>query len=425
MSEPRRGSLFVIFLTVFIDLLGFGMVLPLLPNYAATFDVDAGGFVIGLLMSSFSAMQFLFAPWWGRLSDRIGRRPVLMIGLAGSAVCYTIFAVAAVQESLTLLFVSRIGAGVAGATISTAQAYIADVTPLSGRAKGMALIGAAFGLGFTFGPLFGAGALLIADEGSLSPWPGYLAAGLSTAALMMAYFRLPESLPRDLKPKRRALIDWSSLHEALRIPSIALLLLTMFISVLSFANFESTLALLLKQPEGGFKFTDSHVLLVFTYIGFVLTVVQGGVVRRLADRVAERALATFGAAVALVGFVLMSVSANSSSFTLLMIALAVEVTGFAFITPSVNSLISRRSDPAKQGGILGVGQSVSSLSRIVGPMIGIPLFYRTAELPYWTGAALMLVALVLITIAVRAGGDFPTEETGELKQPASDGITST
>lgn len=411
MSEPRRGSLFVIFLTVFIDLLGFGMVLPLLPNYAVTFDVDAGGFVIGLLMSCFSAMQFVCAPLWGRLSDRIGRRPVLMIGLGGSAAFYMVFAFAAVQESLILLFVSRIGAGAAGATISTAQAYIADVTPLSGRAKGMALIGAAFGLGFTFGPLIGAVALLIADEGQLSPWPGYLAAALSAAAFSMAYFRLPESLSRDGHSAKRSMIDWSSFRAALRVPSIALLLLTSFVSVLSFANFESTLALLLKQPAGGFEFDDSNVLFVFTYIGLVLTIVQGGIVRRLADRISEQVLATFGATVSLLGFVLMTVSANGSNFTLLMVALAVEVTGFAFITPSINSLISRRSDPAKQGGILGVTQSVSSLSRIVGPMVGIPLFYRAAELPYWTGSALMLLALILIAIAVRAGGDFPSAES--------------
>jgi len=410
MSEPRRGSLFVIFLTVFIDLLGFGMVLPLLPNYAATFDIDSGGLVIGLLMSSFSAMQFLCAPLWGRLSDRIGRRPVLMIGLAGSAIFYAVFAVAAVQKSLLLLFVSRIGAGAAGATISTAQAYIADVTPLAGRAKGMALIGAAFGLGFTFGPLIGALALISAAEGQLSPWPGYLAAGLSASALLLAYFRLPESLRPDQQPRQTTLFNWASLRDALRTPSIGLLLLILFISVLSFANFESTVALLLKQPTGGFEFSDTRVLLVFTYIGLVLSIVQGGIVRRLA---AERALCTFGSVVALLGFVLMSLSATSASFALLMVALAIEVTGFAFITPSINSLISRRTDPTKQGGILGIGQSISSLSRIVGPLIGIPLFYRAAAFPYWAGSIFMLIALVLIAIAVRAGGDFPTDESAD------------
>ncbi len=155
MSEsPRSGSLLVIFLTVFVDLLGFGMVIPLLPIYAEQFTLDESGLQLGLLMASFSAMQFLFAPMWGRLSDRIGRRPVLMIGLAGSVLFYALFGFATVLGSIRLLFVARIGAGIAGATISTAQAYIADTTSLQNRAKGMALIGAAFGLGFTFGPLF-------------------------------------------------------------------------------------------------------------------------------------------------------------------------------------------------------------------------------------------------------------------------------
>jgi DHA1 family tetracycline resistance protein-like MFS transporter len=143
---PGRGSLLVIFLTVFIDLLGFGLVLPLLPLYGRQFAVDHSGLTLGLLMASFSAMQFVFAPLWGRLSDRIGRRPVLLVGLAGAVVFYTLFGLATVWESLVGLFIARIGAGIAGATIPTAQAYIADSTTLEGRVKGMALIGAAFGL---------------------------------------------------------------------------------------------------------------------------------------------------------------------------------------------------------------------------------------------------------------------------------------
>src|SRR6478735_9372210 len=170
---PSRGSLLVIFLTVFIDLLGFGMVLPLLPIYAKSFGVKEAGWEIGLLMSSFSAMTFIFAPLWGRASDRIGRRPVLIVGLIGSVGFYFLFGVATVFQSMFLLFVARIGAGIAGATIPAAQAYIADVTSLQNRAKGMALIGAAFGLGFTFGPLLGAAALISSSDVGTSPWPGY------------------------------------------------------------------------------------------------------------------------------------------------------------------------------------------------------------------------------------------------------------
>src|SRR5436190_19719015 len=191
-SRPAsRGSLLVIFLTVFIDLLGFGMVLPLLPVYAKSFEIKEEGWVIGLLMASFSAMTFIFAPLWGRASDRIGRRPVLIVGLIGSVGFYLLFGIATIYRSMTLLFIARIGAGIAGATIPAAQAYIADVTSLKNRAKGMALIGAAFGLGFTFGPLLGAAALLFSSAVETSPWPGFVAAILSAIACVLAIFLLP------------------------------------------------------------------------------------------------------------------------------------------------------------------------------------------------------------------------------------------
>ncbi len=226
MSDaPRKASLLVIFLTVFIDLLGFGMVLPLLPIYAKDFAEQLGlepghsriGLLIGLLMSSFSLMQFMFAPLWGRLSDRIGRRPVLMIGLAGSVVFYTLFGIATVLKSLPLLFATRIGAGVAGATISTAQAYIADATSLQNRARGMAMIGAAFGLGFTFGPLFGFLAVP-SGAGDPGPGPGYAAAGLSAIALCLAYFKLPESLRPDSKAQRPHWFDTQTLRRRWALP---------------------------------------------------------------------------------------------------------------------------------------------------------------------------------------------------------------
>lgn len=256
VAEPRKASLLVVFLTVFIDLLGFGMVLPLLPIYAEDFAAQFGwfdddwrlGLLIGLLMSSFSLMQFLFTPLWGRLSDRIGRRPVLMVGLAGSVAFYTLFGIATVLRSIPLLFVARIGAGISGATIATAQAYIADATSLENGAKGMALIGAAFGLGFTFGPLFGALAVLH-DSGAPSPWPGYAAAILSAGALLLAYFKLPESLKPGNENAKRKWLDLVVLKQALGAPSIGLLLLTSFICVFSFANFETTLSLTLKRQS--------------------------------------------------------------------------------------------------------------------------------------------------------------------------------
>ena len=417
---PRKGSLLVIFLAVFIDLLGFGMVLPLLPVSANSFGQGMSqeqiGWLIGLLMSSFSAMQFLAAPLWGRLSDRIGRRPVLMVGLAGSVVFYTMFGFATTAQSLFWLFVSRIGAGLAGATISTAHAYIADTTTLETRAKGMALVGAAFGLGFTGGPLFGFLALL-SNPDQPGPGPGYAAAALSAVSLLLAYFLLPESLTPEHKAERRQWLDWRLLRGTLTTPSIGLLLVTSFLCVFAFANFESTLSLLLRDERGPFQLSYQHMLLVFAYIGLVLTLVQGGLVRRLAGRMSEVKLALFGIAIEIVGFAWLPIVIKSGllwshgSLTELLLVLGVLVTGFAFVTPSLNSLLSRRSDPARQGGIMGVAQGISSLARIVGPMFGARLFLSAESArPYWLGGATMAVAMLLVLLAGKSGRDYPADE---------------
>lgn len=406
--RASRGSLLVIFLTVFIDLLGFGIVLPLLPIYARSFAVDESGWEIALLMASFSIMQFLVAPFWGRLSDRIGRRPVLMVGLSGSVVFYTLFGIATVRESMALLFVSRIGAGIAGATISTAHAYIADVTPHKERTRGMALIGAAFGLGFTFGPLFGFFAL-IGSPDKPGPGPGYAAAALSLVALLMAIFLLPESLNPQRKPQKRTWMTFTALTDAIGIPSIGLLLATTFICVVAFGSFESTLSLLLKDEQSGMAFNLREVLLTFTYIGLTLALVQGGIVRPLARRINEPVLASSGTLIMMAGLALLALAQQTQRNDVLYVALAVCVAGFAFITPSLNSLISRRSDPGKQGGILGLTQSISSLGRIVGPLVGIPLFYQDVLLPMWAGIGLLGLALVLVLIAAPRGRDYPAE----------------
>jgi MFS transporter, DHA1 family, tetracycline resistance protein len=425
VESPRKASLLAIFLIVFIDLLGFGMVLPLLPVYAKDFAHQLGleeghsqiGLLIGLLMSSFSIMQFVFAPLWGRISDRVGRRPILMVGLAGSVAFYTLFGIATVYKSLPLLFISRIGAGIAGATISTAQAYIADATSLENRAKGMALIGAAFGLGFTFGPLFGFLAVP-SGSGDPGPGPGYAAAALSAAALVLTWFKLPESLKPGNRADARHWLDQSALREALATPSIGLLLLTIFVCIFSFANFESTLSLMVTDSQVGYDFDFRQVCLTFAFIGFVLTLVQGGIVRRVSGRIPEGVMAATGTLVEIGGFLLLARAATHASLGLLLVGLGVIVSGFAFITPSLNSLLSRWSDPTKQGGILGIGQSVAALARILGPMAGVPLFenralaetcgLKAAELPLFLATALMVVGLVLVVFATSRGRDYST-----------------
>lgn len=410
--QGNRAARGIVFLTVFIDLLGFGMVLPLLPIYADQFVVDEAGWLIGLLMASFSAMQFIFAPLWGRLSDRIGRRPVLMIGLLGSVVFYSLFGVATIMQSLTLLFVSRIGAGIAGATISTAQAYIADTTTLTERPKGMALIGMAFGLGFTFGPLFGYLAVP-SGTGDPGPAPGFAAAGLSLAALLLAYFKLPESLSVNSPSAAKQNLSMSGLRDALSIPSIVLLLVALFVVVFSFANFETTLSMLLKGRKGQvqpFSFSFGQVCLTYAYIGFTLALVQGGIVRRVAGKISEGVLASFGCILMTVGMLLILKATQDQSVGLLMGSLAIVVAGFGFMMPSLNSFISRRSDPDKQGGILGIGQSVNSLARIIGSGLGIPLLKLNIIAPFVISAIIMGIGLLLVIVASRSGKDFASSE---------------
>jgi MFS family permease len=443
MTEPRKGSLLVIFLAVFIDLLGFGMVLPLLAIYARDFGTKSG-MVIGLLVASFSAMQFIFSPMWGRLSDRIGRRPVLMIGLAGSVVFYSLFGLATVWRSMAWLFVSRIGAGIAGATITTAQAYIADVTTLQNRGKGMALVGAAFGLGFTFGPLFG-GLAFLGNTTVPRPEPGYAAALLSACGLVFAYFMLPESLNPDSKSAGKKLFDFGALRVALGTPSIGPLLVTLFVCILAFANFETTLSLLLSGGQdtaavaassgktedlaamvpveqrlktSPFDFTPRQVLFTFSYIGFTLTIAQGLFVRRLLGVISEGTMAATGSLLDIVGFMTLIGAIQTRNVWILFGAITLMVFGFAMMMPSLNSLISRRSDPAKQGSILGIGQSVSALARILGPMLGLPLLVQTVFLPvllpYVVGAGLMVVGLLMILASARSGHDYGAPAAGTL-----------
>jgi DHA1 family tetracycline resistance protein-like MFS transporter len=425
-KQSSKGSLLVIFLTVFIDLLGFGIVLPLLPLYADIFGTDPSGFVIGMLMASFSIMQFIFAPIWGSISDRIGRRPVIIIGLTGSVVFYTMFAFAAMNHSLLWLFITRIGAGISGATIPTAQAYIADTTTNENRARGMALIGVAFGLGFTLGPMFAyfsvptieapvgadAGAVVLGDPGA---GPGFVAAGLSAVALCLAIFLLPESRKPGRAPSgyTRKWFDGNAWKTAFSSRAMIFLLSGFFVCIFSFANFETTLSMLIKGSKSfenaPFNFSFKQVCLTFALIGFMVAVVQGGIVRRLSKKVSEKNMAVGGALIEVAGFGVLTYAVKIGSVGWLFGALAVIVTGYSCMQPSLYSLISRWSDPANQGKALGVSQSVSALARIFGSALGIPMLKAFVLLPYIAASVLMLVVAGLVAVACRTGEDFGEE----------------
>ncbi len=433
MSEPAdypsRSALVIVFLVVVIDLLGFGIVLPLLPLFASTYvevvfptqgDKAFGGAIIGLLMASFSAMQFVFAPIWGRVSDRYGRRPILLLGLAGSVVFYTLFGIASdlpatnVQLAgfaLTLLFVARIGAGIAGATISTAQAVIADCTPPEKRKHGMAIIGAAFGIGFTIGPVVGfAGAYFFpSHRGAI----GFVAAILSLLALGLCYLRMPETRDFRMPTTGRKWLDLRAIRNALTTPAIAPVVLTFFLATLGFASFEVTLAKLNADALGLKSNWEKYNFLVFAYVGFMLLLTQGFIYQRVAKSFTEPTLMAMG--ITLMGLGVLSLAGvtwlavqGRTEFSILLslqlVSLTLAVVGFAFLTPSAQALISRRTEASRQGEVLGVNQSASALARIVGPILGLTLYslHPTHMLPYLAGALLILLMLPLIPRIRRA-----------------------
>lgn len=380
-TPVRRSPLISIFLTVAIDLLGFGIVLPLLPLYADTYG--ASELTIGLLFASFSGMQFLTAPLWGRASDRHGRRPVILLGLFGSFLSYVLFGLAeALPEPLVLLFASRIAAGLFGGTIGTAYAYIADTTTPQERGRGMALIGAAFGIGFTIGPALGGLGYRLHPMA-----PGFLAAGFSALAFLHAWRYLAEPAGRT-RTQRRTWLDLAALRGALGRPGIALLLAMLFTTVSCFALMESTLGLLAKRVHG---LEIADVGWLFTYLGFWIAIAQGLVVRRLMKRVGEVVLLRAGTLLLAVGLILLGYARDI--WWVLAVA-PLGVLGFACVAPSAQALISRRTAPDRQGEVLGVSQSLQSLSRLIGPLAGLSLFGVAWELPFEVGAAGMAVAFV-------------------------------
>jgi MFS transporter, DHA1 family, tetracycline resistance protein len=377
----RKPSLLVIFLSVFIDLIGFGIVLPLLPGYAEDNfrpDFSAKGLVIGGIIASFSLMQFLFAPAWGKLSDRIGRRPVMLISNLGAAGSYALFAVACGMSGTTGLIwilASRIFAGICGANLSVASAYIADITPPEKRSARMGLIGMAFGFGFIFGPALGAFSIEIFHSKQA---PGWVAASFCAANFILGWFILGESRKPNSEHvvARPKMNQWS---HTLSQPRLGLLIIIFFFATFCFTCFESTFPLLAKhQFAVGEKTLNNRIGYLFTYAGVIAALVQG-VIGKLVKKFGEpklifSSLIVFAAGLAALPF--------QTHLTGILIVIALLAIGSGLNRPPVFGMISLSSSPHEQGANLGVAQSFGSLARILGPIFASTLFFVKPSLPY-------------------------------------------
>ena len=383
----KKSPLFVIFTTVLVDLIGFGMIIPLIGLYGKHFG--ANGIQLSILGAIFSLMQFFFTPFWGALSDRVGRRPIILISLLGSTTSYVMFALA---PNLGWLLASRAFAGLFAANISAAQAYIADVTTPADRAKGMGLLGAAFGIGFILGPPLGG----IASAKLGLAAPGLIAATICGLNFILAIFRLPESLPPEKRTQTRtrslAPLQLKRLGEAMRHPELGFLFIAFFGVTFAFSNMEQTVSLLFQEKfhldigTAGYK-----TGLVLMASGVIGALVQGGLIRKLVLRYGERKLLLIGLAFNLVTMILFPFGPVYWIYFLLAVPLAV---GSSLVNPSISALTSKSAGTQEQGAVLGISQGLGSLARALGPFCGLLTFQIQPYFPYLIAAVISCLLLI-------------------------------
>jgi DHA1 family tetracycline resistance protein-like MFS transporter len=425
----RKPSVLIIFLTVFIDLIGFGIVVPLVPLFSKHFGAE--GFVIGVVIASFSAMQFLFAPVWGRLSDRIGRRPVLLGSTLGAAGSYVLFALSSGignrAAGLWLLIASRVFAGICGANITVAQAYIADITPPEQRSKRMGLIGMAFGLGFIFGPALGGISLagftvggyqvlglrlpLLHFAGFGLSGPGWVAAAICAVNFLLALFILNESRQPTSEhvPPRPHLDQW--MH-TLTQPRIGLLVVVFFLATFCFSCFESTLPLLVTDnfhlDMSSDKASAKTVTQLFVFCGLIGAVVQGGAIGRLVKKMGEPKLIVLSLVLTAISLALLPFIKGTTQLTwrmlfhpegvpwlLMLFALGLLAIGSSLTRPPLFGLLSTLTAAHEQGATIGVAQGAGSLARILGPIFATTLLHYLPPLPYLTCTGVLLGTAIM------------------------------
>lgn len=386
MAANRSLQYAAIFLTCFIDILGFGIVIPVLPLYAEHFGATT--VQIGWLVGIFSLAQFFFAPIWGKVSDRVGRKPVLLLGLLGTVGGYMLMGFAG---SVAMLMVARLIDGISGANISAAQAYLADISSAENRARAMGLLGAAFGLGFVFGPALGGWASV---KFSSYAMPMFIAAGLAAVNFVFVLLCVPESLRRGEHVQKRQAIFPHLLRHVERgtfFWSVA----SYFLVITGFSMMTALFALLLYHR---FRLDALHTGYILAAIGLIGVVIQGGLIGRLVRRFGEKNLALTGAVIMGLG---LAGLAFSPGFAAMLVAAGAIGVGNSLLMPTLSALASRSAEAEWQGRALGVMQSGGSLARWVGPMfagilLGIPAHGGTAtyaRLPLTISAGFLFLAV--------------------------------
>ena len=382
-----RKLLFSILLVVFIDLLGFSLILPLLPYYAETFN--ASKFVTGLLIAVYALMQLIGAPILGRLSDRYGRRPILLISVFGTFLGFLLLGFA---NTLWILFAARILDGITGGNLSVAQAYISDVTDAENRAKGLGLIGAAFGVGFIIGPVTG---------GILSQYgynvPAFVAAGLAFINLILVYAWLPESLTKEkreqLGEQKKPAVTPSALVAALKRPFSGSLLITRFFFSLAFAIFQTIFSL---YALAKFDLSPRNTGFILAYVGILSVFVQGFLVGKLTARFRDDLLITFSVAIMAVS--LLGWALAPSVFWVLVVLTPASMSG-GILNTLLSSTLTKSVAPQEIGGILGLSTSVESSTRIIAPILGGALLEKVGPWSPGTFGAIIMIGLTFYVIA--------------------------
>jgi DHA1 family tetracycline resistance protein-like MFS transporter len=396
----RSNRLFTIFLVVFVDLLGFSLILPLLPYYAEQYG--ANDLTVGLLTASYAAAQFFGAPLLGRLSDQYGRRPILLVSIAGTILGFVLLAVAeplgtalgggliAVNTAiLILLFISRILDGLTGGNISVAQAYISDISTPENRNKALGIVGAAFGLGFIIGPAVGG--LLSVRFGYAAP--AWVAAALATINWLAVYFWLPESISperrAELTARPRPKFSIGSLAAAMQRPRVGPLFHIRFFFGLAFSMFQTIFALYAAGDPLNLPVLETS--LVLAYVGLLSVIVQGFALGRLSKRYTDRQLMLASAVAMAVGFFLWGVVPNVWTLLIVLIPLSF---GGGVLNTVINSALSKSVYPEEIGGTLGIAASIESLTRVISPVLGgfLLQWARPWGPALFTGALMVYVA---------------------------------